>query len=154
MTSAHIIGQSVPRKEGREKVTGRACYIDDMVLPQMLYGATVRSQIPRGRIVNVSFGAQIDWNEFVVVAAKDIPGKNCITLILDDQPCLADGFVNHPEEPILLLAHSNPHLLRKAVNAVTIEYETLPAIFSIEDSETQTEIIWGADNIFKTYLIE
>ena len=47
----------------------------------------------------------------MIVSAKDIPGKNCISLIGDDQPCLADEFVNHPEEPILLLAHPDRHLL-------------------------------------------
>ena len=39
MTAENIIGKSVPRKEGRDKVTGAARYIDDMSLPGMLYGA-------------------------------------------------------------------------------------------------------------------
>jgi CO/xanthine dehydrogenase Mo-binding subunit len=153
MTEEHIIGKSVPRKEGREKVTGAARYIDDMSMPGMLYGATVRSQIPRGVIKRISFDPQFEWNEFVVVTAQDIPGKNCIALIGDDQPCLADGKVNHPEEPILLLAHADPHFLRKAVDGVSIEYEPLPAIFTIEDSERCAQIIWGTDNTLKTFLI-
>ena len=144
----------MPRKEGREKVTGQAQYIDDMTLPGMLHGATVRSQIPRGKIRNITFGPGIAWDEFVIVSAKDIRGKNCIALIADDQPCLAHEVVNHPEEPVLLLAHPNRHLLPKAVAAVTIEYEPLPAIFTIEESEQRSETIWGADNVFKTYLME
>jgi CO/xanthine dehydrogenase Mo-binding subunit len=158
MTAENIIGKSVPRKEGRDKVTGAARYIDDMTLPGMLYGATVRSQIPRGVIKKISFDPRIDWSEFVIVTANDIPGKNCIALIGDDQPCLANGEanprVNHPEEPILLLAHEDPHLVRKAVDAVSIEYEPLPAIFTIAESERCSQVIWGTDNIFKTYLIE
>ncbi len=154
MNNDRIVGNSVPRKEGRDKVTGRSRYVDDMVLPNMLFGATVRSQIPRGRIKKISFGPGIDWNEFVVVSARDIPGKNCISLIGDDQPCLADTFVNHPEEPILLLAHPDRHVLPRAVESVSIEYDPLPAIFTIEESEHRAEIVWGEDNIFKTYLIE
>jgi CO/xanthine dehydrogenase Mo-binding subunit len=153
MTAENIIGKSVPRKEGRDKVTGAARYIDDMSLPGMLYGATVRSQIPRGVIKKISFDPQFDWSDFVTVTAKDIPGKNCIALIGDDQPCLAEGMVNHPEEPILLLAHANPRLVRKAVDAVLIEYEPLPPVFTIEESERCSHVIWGADNIFKTFLI-
>jgi CO/xanthine dehydrogenase Mo-binding subunit len=149
-----IIGLAVPRKEGRDKVTGQAQYIDDMSLPGMLYGGTVRSRIPRGKITKITFGSGIPWDEFVVVSAKDIPGQNCVALIVDDQPCLADGVVNHPEEPILLLAHPNRHLLPKAVEAVSIEYDPLPALFTIEESERCAEIIWGKDNIFKTYLVE
>ena len=56
MNSEQIVGNSVPRKEGRDKVTGRAQYIDDMSLPDMLYGATVRSHIPRGKIKHIAFG--------------------------------------------------------------------------------------------------
>jgi CO/xanthine dehydrogenase Mo-binding subunit len=154
VTTEHIVGASVPRKEGGDKVTGRAQYIDDLTMPGMLYGATVRSRIPRGKIKEISFGTGIPWDEFVIVSAKDIPGKNCIALIVEDQPCLADGVVNHPEEPILLLAHANPHVLPKAVDAVEIEYEPLPALFTIEESERQNTIIWGADNTFKRYLVE
>jgi CO/xanthine dehydrogenase Mo-binding subunit len=154
MKNTPIVGTSVPRMEGRDKVTGYARYIDDMVLPGMLYGATVRSRFPRGKIKKFTFGPAIDWNEFVIVTPEDIPGKNCIALIEDDQPCLADGIVNHPEEPLLLLAHPNRHLLPKAVEAVSVEYDPLPAVFSIEESESLSQIIWGTDNTFKTYLIE
>jgi CO/xanthine dehydrogenase Mo-binding subunit len=154
MKNAPIVGTSVPRMEGRDKVTGHARYVDDMVLPGMLYGATVRSRIPRGKIKKFTFGAGIDWNEFVIVGPKDIPGTNCIVLIEDDQPCLADGMINHPEEALLLLAHPDRHLLPKAVEAVSVEYDLLPAVFTMEESEAQSQIIWGTDNTFKSYLIE
>ena len=154
MNSDRMVGQSVPRKEGRDKVTGKSQYVDDMTLPNMLFGATVRSQIPRGRIRKITFGPGIAWDEFVVVSAKDISGKNCIALIGDDQPCLASEFVKHPEEPILLLAHPDRYLLPKAVQAVSIEYDPLPAIFTMEESERCSQIIWGEDNVFKTYSIE
>jgi CO/xanthine dehydrogenase Mo-binding subunit len=154
MKNTPIVGTSVPRMEGRDKVIGHARYIDDISLPGMLYGATVRSRIPRGKIKTITFGPGVHWNEFVIVTAKDIPGKNCIALIEDDQPCLADGTVNHPEEPILLLAHPDRHLLPKAVEAVGIDYDPLPAIFSMEESEARQPVIWGEDNVFKTYLIE
>ena len=154
MSNEPIVGSSVPRKEGRDKVTGRARYVDDMDLPNMLYGATVRSSIPRGKVKKITFGPGIAWTDFVIVSAQDIPGKNCISLIGDDLPCLADGVVNHPEEPILLLAHPDRHALPQAVSAVSIEYEPLPAIFTIEESEAQSEIIWGTDNTFKSILIE
>jgi CO/xanthine dehydrogenase Mo-binding subunit len=154
MNGNRIVGNSVPRKEGRDKVTGRSRYVDDMVLPDMLFGATVRSRISRGRIRKIIFGPGIVWDEFVVVSAKDIPGNNCISLIGDDQPCLASEFVNHPEEPILLLAHPDRHLLPQAVEAVSIEYDSLPSIFTIEESERRSAIVWGEDNVFKTYSIE
>ena len=154
VNSTSPIGGNVVRKEGEGKVLGRARYVDDLVLPDMLHGATVRSKIARGRILSIRFSDTIDWSEFTVVTAKDIPGKNTIVHLLEDHVCLADGFVNHPEEPILLLAHAEKAKLHAAVAAVEIEYEPLPAVFTIEESEMQQPIIWGKDNTFKTYLME
>jgi CO/xanthine dehydrogenase Mo-binding subunit len=149
-----IIGMSVPRKEGREKVTGRARYVDDIALPGMLHGATVRSPVARGRILGIHFEGDIPWNEFTIVTAKDIPGKNCIALLIEDQPCLAAEFVNHPEEPVVLLAHRDRYLLEEARRAVRVEIEPLPAIFAMEDSLARTQTIWGKDNIFKSFRVE
>jgi CO/xanthine dehydrogenase Mo-binding subunit len=153
-TTTRIVGANVPRKEGVDKLLGRACYIDDMEREGMWYGATVRSSIPRGLIRSIAFDRSIDWSEFAIVTAADIPGENCIQLIVADQPCLADGKVNHCEEAILLIAHPDRHKLREAVNAVRIEYEPLPPVFSIEESERQDVIVWGVDNLLKTFLLE
>ena len=148
------IGKSVPRKEGREKVTGCARYVDDLVFPGMLHGVTVRSPAPRGRIREIRFAGDIPWNEFTIVTAKDICGKNCVALLIEDQPCLADGFVNHCEEAVVLLAHHDKYLLEEARRHVHIEIDPLPAIFSLEDSLARKQIIWGTDNIFKSFHVE
>ena len=149
-----IIGKSVPRKEGREKVTGRARYVDDITFPGMLHGVTVRGQAPRARIGAIHFEGDIPWNEFTIVTAKDIPGKNGIALLIEDQPCLAAGFVNHPEEAIVLLAHHDKYLLEEARRAVHVELDPLPPIFTMEESLARKQVIWGSDNIFKSFLVE
>ena len=153
-TNEHPIGESFPRKEGRKKVTGQALYIDDLSFPEMLHGITVRSPVARGRIKDVAFEGDIPWNEFIVVTAKDIPGENFVALILNDQPYLAEEIVNHPEEPILLLAHKDKYLVEEARRNVRIEIEELPAVFSLQDSLERKETIWGKDNVFKTFLVD
>jgi CO/xanthine dehydrogenase Mo-binding subunit len=149
-----VIGKAVPRKEGREKVTGRARYVDDISFPEMIYGVTVRSAAARGRIRGIHFEDDIPWSEFTIVTAKDIPGKNCISLLMDDQPCLASEYVNHPEEPIVLLAHADKYLLEEARRSVRIDIDPLPAIFTMEESLARKQIIWGQDNIFKSFRVE
>jgi CO/xanthine dehydrogenase Mo-binding subunit len=156
-TAPQIVGHSPLRKEGAAKVLGRAQYIDDITLPGMWFGATVRSTIPRGRITSINFDPSIPWAEFTIVSAADIPGENTIVHLTKDHPCLAVTHVNHAEEPILLLAHPNRSLLPAAVAAVHITYEELPAIYTIEDSEKKEQIIWGEGehaNTFKTYLMQ
>lgn len=171
----HLVGKSIPRKEGRKKVTGQALYVDDLKFDGMLHGVTVRSSVPRGRIKNISFDQPpasttpsglpargprsagdtdvIPWDEFTIVTAKDIPGENYVALILNDQPYLAGEIVNHSEEPIVLLAHHDKYLLEEARRHVKIDYEETPAVFSLEDSLAQKEIIWGEDNVFKKFLV-
>src|SRR5438093_996388 len=150
----HLIGKPVPRKEGRKKVTGQALYVANLKFDRMLHGVTVRSSIARGRIKDTSFEGDIPWNEFTIVTAKDIPGENYVALILNDQPYLADKIVNHPEEPIVLLAHQDKYLLEEARRHVRIDYEELPAIFALEESLEKKEIVWGEDNVFKKFLVD
>src|SRR5436309_13777765 len=166
-----LVGKSIPRKEGRKKVTGAALYVDDIKFDNMMHGVTVRSSIARGRIKSISFEGRgpaiegerpatagrsdsITWDEFTIVTAKDIPGENYVALILNDQPYLADEVINHPEEPIVLLAYRDKYLLEEARRHVRIEYEEMPAVFSLQDSLTKKEIIWGEDNVFKKFLVD
>jgi CO/xanthine dehydrogenase Mo-binding subunit len=167
IVAMNLVGKSIPRKEGRKKVTGAALYVDDLKFDRLLHGVTVRSSIARGRIKSITFeqptasappanagGSDfIPWNEFTIVTAKDIPGENYVALILNDQPYLADEVVNHPEEPIVLLAHHDKYLLEEARRHVRIDYEEMPAIFSLADSLAQKETIWGDDNVFKKFLV-
>ncbi len=152
--SYRVVGAAVPRKEVRGKITGTAQYVDDMCLPEMLHGITVRSSVARGLIRKIAFKDGVDWSEFTVVTAADIPGKNVVALIMDDQPYLAAGKVNHLHEPILLLAHKDKNLLAKARALVEIEYEPLPAVFDMDASLRAQTVIWGEDNIIKSYLME
>ena len=152
--TTRVVGTPQLRKEGLAKVTGRAQYVDDLTRPGLWYGATVRSSIPRGRILAIHYDPAIDWSEFVLVTAADIPGHNHIQLIFADQPCLADTVVNHPEEPIVLLAHPDKHRLPAAIAAIRIDYEPLPAVLTIEESETRREIILGNDNLIKQFHID
>jgi CO/xanthine dehydrogenase Mo-binding subunit len=118
----------------------------------MIHGVTVRSACARGRIRAIHFGAGVPWDEITVVTAADVP-RNVVALINDDQPALADGVINHPQEPVLLLAHPRRALLEKARAAVRIEVEPLPPIFTIDDALAARTVVWGTDNVFKEYWI-
>src|ERR1043166_8319468 len=108
------------RREALAKLTGRERYVDDLPLEDFLWGVTVRSPAPRGRIAAVRFGTDIDWSQFVVVDHRDIPGPNVVALIEPDQPVLAAGYVRHVHEPVVLLAHRSRPALRAAARAVEV----------------------------------
>lgn len=115
------VGRSVARKDADDKVTGAARYVDDMRVPGMLYGRTIRATVPRGRITGVRLGFDAEAEGFVVVDHRDVPGRNVVAMILDDQPMLAVDEVRHAGEPILLLAHADRDVLAAARVDVTYE---------------------------------
>jgi CO/xanthine dehydrogenase Mo-binding subunit len=116
---ARAVGRNVLRKEGGEKVSGAAKYIDDLSFANLLYARTIRSTIPAGEIAGISL--DFDKNGFTIVDHRDIPGRNVVALIDDDQPCLAERTIRHVAEPVLILAHENRDRLLAA--NVRIDYQ-------------------------------
>jgi CO/xanthine dehydrogenase Mo-binding subunit len=118
MAKPVAVGRNVLRKEGTAKVTGAARYLDDLTFPGLLHARTIRSTIPCGEIANVHL--DFDQTGFTVVDSGDIPGRNIVALIDDDQPCLAAREIRHVAEPILILAHADREQLLAA--NVRIDY--------------------------------
>lgn len=147
------VGRSVQRREGSDKVNGKLAYIDDLSLPGMLHGVTVRSPVARARIRGISFGPGVPWDEVVVVGPADLPGPNVVKLIDVDQPLLADGEVRHCDEPILLLAHADKAVAERARAAVVLDLEPLPAVFDLDAAIRGDVVVWGDDNLFREYRV-
>lgn len=155
-----IVGKSLPRKEGLAKVKGEAQYVDDLSFPEMLFGKTVRSTIARGTITKIEFDPAFDWSQVVVADYRDIPGRNVVTLIEDDQPLLAEKEVRHHDEPILLLASKEREVLEAALEHIHISYQEKPALLTPEQAIAAGEqrdasmIIHKNDNVIKSFLIQ
>jgi CO/xanthine dehydrogenase Mo-binding subunit len=124
------VGRNVARKDGIGKATGEAVYADDLVFPDMIWGRTVRSEIPCGRVVDIR--REFDETGFTMVDHRDIPGKNVVALIELDQPCLVEREIRHFAEPILLLAHADREKLHAA--QLSIDYDRAPAVLDAECS--------------------
>jgi len=143
------VGHNPPRKEGLEKVTGTAQYVDDLPFEGLLHGVTVRSHVAHGKIRGIHFDPAFDWSDVVVVTARDIPGDNVVTLIEGDQPYLADEVVHHPEEAIVLLACADRWKAIEAKKHVTVDIEPLPAVFTLDASANKDVVLFKDDNCFK-----
>jgi CO/xanthine dehydrogenase Mo-binding subunit len=127
------VGASVARKDGIGKATGAAKYADDLSFPGMLHGRTVRSTVPRGRIKSIRY--DFDTTGFTIVDYRDVPAKNAVDLMAQDQPFLAESEIRHVAEPVVLLAHEDKEKLNHA--RVEIEYEQEEPLF---DPERSTQV--------------
>ncbi len=148
------IGTSLPRTDGPAKVTGRALYVDDLRPDGCLYGATVRSERAHARVLDIALDPAHDWEGVTLVTARDIPGRNLVALITDDQPALADGVVRHVTEPIALVAAPTRERALEAVKHVRVTYEDLPYNLDPERAEGHAVALYGADNVFKRIRID
>jgi CO/xanthine dehydrogenase Mo-binding subunit len=107
MTAA--VGASVKRKDGIGKANGTARYADDLTFPGMLHARTIRSTVAKGKLDG--WRLETDPTGLTIVDYRDIPGRNLVALIVDDQPCLVEREIRHAAEPVLLVAHEHREAL-------------------------------------------
>ncbi len=148
------VGVSSRRKEGPEKLCGVAKYIDDYKFPGCLYGVTLRSSIPYGQIKNIRFDPKFPWDECVIARAEDIPGRNYVALIEEDQPLLAEKRVMHAMEPILIVGHPVRQTAYEALRHIEVDYDEKRPVLSMEQSVDVEQVLYSSDNVFKRSLIE
>ena len=128
------IGESPPRPDGFAKASGAAVYADDLALPGMWFGATVRSPHPHARIAGVRLAAERAPEGAVCLTAADLPGPNGVQLIDDEWPILAAEEVRHVGEPVALVAAPSRLAAARAAAAVEVEYEPLPAVLTLAEA--------------------
>ena len=133
-SAAPVRGVAVPlptRREGPAKLTGQALYADDLVFPGAWYGATIRSTVPHARLLAIELDPAFDWSRVTVVTSDDVPGRNIVASIAEDQPILVPvgGEIQHQAEPVALLAAADRETLREARKRVTLRTAPLPPVF-------------------------
>ncbi|HEY5424049.1 MAG TPA: xanthine dehydrogenase subunit D [Ilumatobacteraceae bacterium] len=123
------LGDSPSRPDGIAKVQGSFAFSGDLSSDGVLWGATLRSPHPHARIVRVDVTPawKID-GVAAIVTASDVPGKPTYGLISSDQPVFASDVVRYVGEPIAAVAADHPETCRRALAAIVVEYEELPAL--------------------------
>ena len=139
------VGRSIPRLEGRAKVTGRAEYVHNMRISGMLYGKIFRSTVAHGRIRSID-----------VTAASAVEGVHCVVTADDilkiipdpyygpsfhDQPILAIDKVRYVGEPVAVVLASDPHVAEEAMQLIVAEYDELPPVFDEVEAATSSVFV-------------
>jgi CO/xanthine dehydrogenase Mo-binding subunit len=142
------IGRSVPRLEGRSKVTGRAEYVHNLRLPGMLHGKIFRSTVAHGRIkrLDVSAAQAVEGVHRVITGAdirKVVPDPH-FGPAFHDQPILALEKVRYAGEAVALVLASDPHVAEEAAGRIVAEYEELPAVYDEVEAMTSKAIVHDA----------
>jgi len=109
-----VIGKSIPRIDGKIKVTGEHKYPSDFYEEGTLILGLLRSEIPHGIIKDIYLddALKIEGVE-AIFTAKDIEGKNRYGVVHKDQEILVENKVRYIGDPICLIAAKDKDLLRR-----------------------------------------
>jgi len=124
-----IVGKEVIRKDGFDKVTGKAKFADDIVYPEILHAIMIRTPVVHAKIKSIDFSAiENDSSITSIITAEDIPGAKIVGPIKKDQPIFCYDKVVTTGDVLAMLVGKNERALRKLTSKVKIEYDELPIV--------------------------
>ncbi|MEK7778083.1 MAG: xanthine dehydrogenase family protein molybdopterin-binding subunit, partial [Chloroflexota bacterium] len=136
MQAHSVIGKSVPRNDGLDKVTGKTVYSADVHLPGMLYGKILRSPYAHARILRIDTSkAQALDGVRAVVTSQDVPiqggqkrPSNTRHVVFAQDKALYFG------QPVAAVAATTPEVAEAAIALIQVEYEALPVVSDVLDA--------------------
>ena len=135
MVLAHTIGGYVPLVDGPEKVSGRAKYTADLIVPGMLAGRTFRSPYSHAEIlqVDVSEAAKLPGVKAIVTGADCDKGFGVLPIARTEHP-LARDRVRYRGEPIAAVAAIDDATAKEALRRIKVKVRELPAYHTAREA--------------------
>jgi len=129
-----VLGTSIPRQGGVERVIGAGIYGIDLALKDELHGGILRSQHAHAKIVSIDTSA-----------AKALPGVHAIVTAADapdvrygrtyiDRYMLAKNRVRYMGDPVAAVAAESQAIVKQALKKIKVVYEPLPVVIDPEET--------------------
>ena len=130
MNSYDVVGKSVVRNDGADKISGRAQYSIDLIAPNYLWCVFVRSPYPHAKIKSIDYADALllDGVE-AVLTGEDVQGLRGGNIIVDEPLLSSWDRVRFIGDKIAAVAAVDKDTAVRASNMINIEYEQLPAVF-------------------------
>ncbi|MBI2369733.1 MAG: 4-hydroxybenzoyl-CoA reductase subunit alpha, partial [Deltaproteobacteria bacterium] len=128
-----LIGKRVPNLDAYERVSGRAKYTGDVMLPGMLVARVLRSPHPHARIV------RIDTSK-----AEALPGVKAVVTYQDApkvpvyRQYVLNERVRFKGEAVAAVAAVDEETAERALKRIQVEYEVLPFVLDPEEAMQPT----------------
>jgi CO/xanthine dehydrogenase Mo-binding subunit len=128
------ISKSVIKKDHAPKVSGRALYVDDIIMHGMLYGRLLRSTKAKALIIDIIIPELPEG--YYIVDKSDVTGANQVHIVLDDTPVFADKAVEFIGDPILMVVGPKLKEVERILGEITVIYEELIPVLDMLKSDT------------------
>lgn len=129
--------------DSKNHVTGKSVYIDDIpVQTGTLYGAVFSSPKAHGKILNLDLSKAESLNGIEkIFTYKDIPGRNQIGGIIEDEPLFAENEVHFIGQPIAFIVANNEAIARKALKLIQAEIEEFEVITDPREAQKKGHLL-------------
>ncbi len=136
-----VVGRPGRKVDGLAKATGEALYADDLALPGMLHGKTLRSPHAHARIraVDVSAARALPGVHAVITGA-DLPTAYGVIPWTQDETALAVDRVRFVGDPVACVAAVDEETALEALDAIVVDYEPLPALLDPAVARATTDV--------------
>ena len=133
MSVLSVVGSSLPRKDGMDKVHGRTRFTDDFHPPGLLHAALLTSSHSHAAIASIDTSAAARAPGVrAVVTGADVPVQ--LGLYLGDKTPLACGKVRHFGEPVAAVVADTPHQAEAAASLIKVTYTPLPVVHGVREA--------------------
>lgn len=127
------ITKSVTKKDHFEKVSGKAAYIADYDIGEVLIGKFLRSTKANAKITGLKFP---DLPEgYTLIDYKDVPANNEIAIVEKDMPVFPEEYVRYKGEPILMVVGMEEKVVDKILRDIQVDYEEAQPVYSMEKAK-------------------
>ena len=135
-TEFHIVNHSIPRRDGRVKVTGKAQYVADLRLIGMAYAKVLRSPVAHAKIIAIDKSkAEAHPGVYCVVTGYDLDGLNpYFGHAVKDHPLLAIDKVRYTGEPVAAVVAVDERTAFEALEFIDVKYEELKGVFTPQEA--------------------
>ena len=135
-TDFHVVNHSIPRRDGRVKVTGKAQYVADLKLIGMAYAKVLRSPYAHAKIISIDKSrAEAHPGVYCVVTGYDLDGLNpYFGHAVKDHPLLAIEKVRYAGEPVAAVVAIDERTAFEALEFIDVKYEELKGVFTPEEA--------------------
>jgi len=131
--TTRLIGERVERREDARLLTGRARFIDDIHLPDMLHAAVLRSPHAKARFTRVDARAALALpGVHAVITHEDLGPANTPMPLLNEDPgfihprthrALAPGQARFAGEAVALVVADSRYLAEDALELIEVDYK-------------------------------
>ncbi len=128
-----VIGKPIPKHDANIRATGKAVYGHDIVMPDMLYGAILRTEHPSAIIESID-----------VSEAKKLAGVHCVITAEDvdvnnigykrDHPILKTGEANCTRDEIAAVAADTKEIAQQALKLIKVKYKVRKGIYEVQEA--------------------